>query len=130
MKVLFLCSNPRVEASMRFRLLQFVEPLRAAGHEVTISTFFDSEIRSYPTRLALGAARRLVDLVRARRVDRIVVHREILPLGLNHLVHLLPKSVPLIFDFDDAVFQSVGRGWRSRLAQRDSTKVAAFSRPL
>ncbi len=42
MKVLFLCSNPRVEASMRFRLLQFVEPLRAAGHEVTVSTFFDS----------------------------------------------------------------------------------------
>ena len=41
MKVLLLCTNPRVEASMRFRLLQFIEPMRAAGHEVTLSTFFE-----------------------------------------------------------------------------------------
>ena len=127
MKVLLLCTNPRVEPSMRFRLLQFLEPLRAAGHEVTLSTFFERRppgFAGYPWLAVRGIGHRAVDLLRARQVDRFVVHREIMPMSFNQYVHLLPKGTELIYDFDDSVFMHTSSsGWRSRLAQPESTRL-------
>ncbi len=112
---------------MRFRLLQFLGPLRDAGHEVTLSTFFEERppgFASYPLRIVGGIAHRLGDLVRARRADRIVVHREVLPMSFNQFVRLLPENVELIYDFDDAIFlRTSTSGWRSRIARPDSTKL-------
>lgn len=127
MKVLMLCTNPRFEPSMRFRLLQFLEPLKAAGHEVTLSTFLHEKPRGlagHVVPIIRGFGHRLADLVRARQVDRIVVHREILPMAFNHYVRLLPKHVELIFDFDDAVFlHTSSTGWRARIARPESTRL-------
>ncbi len=122
-----LCTNPRFEPSMRFRLLQFLKPLKAAGHEVTLSTFLKTRpegLAGHVLPIIRGVGHRLNDLVRSRQVDRIVVHREILPLAFNHYVRLLPKRTELIFDFDDAVFlHTSGTGWRSRIAQPESTRL-------
>lgn len=120
MKTLFLCSNPRTEASMRFRVLQFLEPLERAGHQSIVSSFFDEKPRGWGTRVALGFARRARDLGIARTVDRIFVHREAFPLSLNAYARALRTATPLIFDFDDAVHLPVG-GWRGRLARPAST---------
>ena len=120
MKTLFLCSNPRTEASMRFRVLQFLEPLSRAGHEAVVSTFFDEQKSRWPVRVARGVARRARDLGTAVTADRIFVHREAFPLSLNLYARGLRSSTPLIFDFDDAVHLPVG-GWRGRLARPQST---------
>lgn len=120
MKTLFLCSNPRTEASMRFRVLQFLEPLARAGHEAIVSSFFDEHPRSWGQRVSLGFARRARDLAVALTVDRIFIHREAFPLSLNAYARALRADLPLIFDFDDAVHLPVG-GWRGRLAQPQST---------
>lgn len=120
MKTLFLCSNPRIEASMRFRVLQFVAPLERAGHEAVVSSFFDEQPRSWAARVALGILRRGRDLAAARTVDRVFVHREAFPLSLNAYARALRADTPLIFDFDDAVHLQSG-GWRGRLARPEST---------
>lgn len=120
MKILFLCSNPRTEASMRFRVLQFLGPLERAGHEVVVSSFFDEVRRNWGTRVAFGFARRARDLAVALTADRIFVHREAFPLSLNAYARAFRSDCPLVFDFDDAVHLAVG-GWRGRLARPKST---------
>lgn len=105
---------------MRFRVLQFLNPLEQAGHEAIVSSFFDEQAGSWSARVGRGFARRLTDLGVARTVDRIFVHREALPLSLNAYARFLRADTPLIFDFDDAVHLPVG-GWRGRVARPEST---------
>ncbi len=105
---------------MRFRVLQFMEPFARAGHEATVSSFFDERGGRWPARVARGFARRARDLSVALSADRIFVHREAFPLSLNIYARALRSSTPLIFDFDDAVHLPVG-GWRGRLARPEST---------
>src|SRR5437879_4903856 len=119
MRILCLTSNSSEEASMRFRIAQFIPRLERAGHSVTVSTFFDSN-RTWLGRATMGVATRLVDAFRSRQFDRLLVHREVMPLGLNDFVRLLPRSVPLIFDFDDPVFLSRHTGWRRHVARAES----------
>jgi glycosyltransferase involved in cell wall biosynthesis len=120
MKTLFLCSNTRTEASMRFRVLQFLPHLERAGHEPTVSSFFDECGGPWGLRVARGIARRVRDLATGLTVDRVFVHREAFPLSLNAYVRALPDSTPLIFDFDDAVHLA-SHGWRGRVARPAST---------
>lgn len=121
MKALFLCSNSRTEASMRFRVLQFQPEWAARGHQGTVSSFFDDAAGRWWARVARGTVRRARDMLRARSMDLIFVHREAFPLSLNTFVRALPARLPLVFDFDDAVHLPVG-GWRGRLARPESTR--------
>jgi glycosyltransferase involved in cell wall biosynthesis len=122
MKALVLTSNDSHEASMRFRIEAFLPYWRAAGHEAVLSTFF-SPRGSWARRVGVGLARRTLDLLRSRLVDRIIVHREALPLSHNEFARLLPSRTELIFDFDDAVFLPAGKGWRASIARPESTSV-------
>jgi glycosyltransferase involved in cell wall biosynthesis len=121
--MLFLCSNPVVEASMRFRVMQFFEPLARAGHFPVLSTFFRQERSRFMSRVAHGLATRVRDLVRSRGVDRIFIHREIMPYAWNDLVRLLPGNVPMIFDLDDAVFMATHPGWAGYVARPATTRL-------
>ncbi|MBX3225304.1 MAG: glycosyltransferase family 4 protein [Labilithrix sp.] len=123
MKVLFLATNPSIrEASTRYRISAYFDALRAAGHTPTLSTFFGERLGSRRRRYLDGFARRANDLLRASDYDVVVVHRELFPLAQNALVRVLGRRVPIVFDFDDAVFLPSGTGWRGLLAAPASTR--------
>jgi glycosyltransferase involved in cell wall biosynthesis len=123
MNILVLCSNSATEASMRFRVLQFIKPLLEAGHRCRVSSFFPDNSQGWGRRVAAGFLTRIADVARARRVDRILVHREIMPLGLNGYVRFMPSHIPLVYDFDDAVHLASQSGWRGWLARPRSTDL-------
>ena len=127
MKTLFLSSNSEIEASVRYRVYQFLGDYHRAGHESFISHFFDP-FGGRVRRVLKGLLRRSLDLLRARSVDRIFIHREAMPLSLNDYIHLLPRSKEVIFDFDDSVFLSWTDGnasswWRERIRRPESTRL-------
>lgn len=123
MRILFVATNPAVrEASTRYRISAFFDVLRRAGHEPELSTFFGEGLESRARRYVGGFARQARQLARARDYDVVVVHRELLPLAWNAPVRALRGRVPLVFDFDDAVFLPSGGGWRSRFAAPASTR--------
>lgn len=127
MKTLFLSSNTEIEASVRYRVYQFLDDYHRAGHQSLISHFFDPRGGRF-RRVVKGFLRRTLDLLRAKSVDRIFIHREALPLSLNEYVRLLPRDKEIIFDFDDSVFLSWTDGnadswWRRKIRRPESTRL-------
>lgn len=113
MNVLALVPYPEAAASTRFRLVQLLPRLRAAGIEVAVRPFLDPATYGslYDRRAAgrtclgllRGAARRVGDVVRARRADAVLVLREAMILG-PPVVEMLSTAVgrcPLVLDLDD-----------------------------
>ncbi len=114
MKALMVTRYDALGASSRLRHMQYAAALAQAGFETTFDPFFDGE---YLARLyagqstslpALGAyARRVGQLRRARDYDVLWLEKEALPwLPWPLEKRLLPREVPLVVDFDDAVFHN------------------------
>ena len=116
MKVLALASYPIEMAATRYRLAQFVEPLRERGIELTIRPFLDSELtaslykRSEWPRTTIGllrsAVRRIADVSKASRADVLLVQREAMIFG-PPVVEWLATRVgrcPMVLDLDDAIY--------------------------
>jgi glycosyltransferase involved in cell wall biosynthesis len=116
MKVLALASYPIEMAATRYRLAQFVEPLRERGIELTIRPFLDSELtaslykRSEWPRTTVGllrsAVRRISDVSKASRADVLLVQREAMIFG-PPVVEWLATRVgrcPMVLDLDDAIY--------------------------
>lgn len=112
MKALILTRYERSGASSRLRLIQYAESLASLGLTSSLEPFFDD---SYLHRLysghsnirpaLAGYARRTGQLIRAGRADLIWLEKEALP-WLTWAIEraLLPRAVPLVVDYDDAVF--------------------------
>jgi glycosyltransferase involved in cell wall biosynthesis len=118
MRVLALASYPVEAAATRYRLEQFVAPLRERGIELTVRPFLDSRLfsslyqRSAMAQTALGlvrsALRRLGDVLEARRADVLLVQREAMMFG-PPVVEWLATTVgrcPMVLDLDDATYVS------------------------
>lgn len=102
----------RLGASSRLRMLQYVPSLRAEGFQVELSPFFAD---AYLTKLYTGKStrghtveaysRRVRSLVRKSQVDVLWIEKEAFP-WLPWFVEraALPRRVPFVLDFDDAVF--------------------------
>jgi len=112
MRVGLLSRYARMGASSRLRTLQYAPALRAAGWEVEAAPLFDDGYlqRLYAgrstTSSAAGALLRRVSQLRAgARADVIWLEKEALP-WVPWMVErrLLPRRVPLVADYDDAVF--------------------------
>lgn len=125
MKVLFLTTNAEIEASTRYRVLQYLPALRAAGHAVTFSPFYPEARGERLRRFARGALARTADLVRAGGYDVVLVHRELLPFAWNHLAPILSMRSRLVFDFDDAIHLPTANGWRGRISTPHATRILA-----
>jgi glycosyltransferase involved in cell wall biosynthesis len=137
MRVLFLTIGPDSEPSSRFRVFQFLDPLRRAGIQATVLPLADHRYLELGYGIRRPAAviripwvtahflgrilRRLRDLWRARSYDLVFIQKETFPFGMERLISLL--GIPAIYDFDDAVHVQShladGRGGRLRgLADR------------
>lgn len=126
MRVLCLVPYPTSGASNRLRVEQYVPLLRERGIELIVSSFLDGTAYGILYRpghavaklLAVlrGGFRRMRDLLRARRFDLVLVHRESAPIGPPVVERVLGVlGVPYVYDFDDALFLApvhpVNRRW-------------------
>ncbi|HEV2761900.1 MAG TPA: glycosyltransferase family 4 protein [Pyrinomonadaceae bacterium] len=118
MRVLGLASYPVEAAATRYRLQQFVGPLRERGVELEVRPFLDSRLfkslyrRERVLANAAGllgaAARRVFDVAAARGADVLLVQREAMMFGPPAVEWLSMKlgGCPLVLDLDDATYVS------------------------
>ena len=111
MRILFLPRYAPQGASSRYRIWQYVPSFERAGHEVEVHPLLDAgyltQLYSEQTRglrwLAKGYARRLIEMVSARRYDAIICEQEAFPYLPAFGESLFRKNgTPLFLDFDDA----------------------------
>lgn len=114
MRILVLSRYGALGASTRVRMLLYRQALEQAGYQLSVSSLLDdSYLRSLYAgkssygRVAAGYLRRIAALVRSRDYDLVWLEKEALP-WLPALLEtaLLPRSAPLVVDYDDAIFHS------------------------
>lgn len=115
LRVLVIASHPLDRApGQRFRFEQWLRLLPPGAVEFDLRPLFPAGVyerlyqpgqvgRKVLDTLA-GAARRIGDLARAGRYDVAVLYREAFPLGPPVIETLIESRVPVVFDFDDAIF--------------------------
>ena len=114
MRVLFLVQYPQQAPSPRYRVYQLVPWLESVGIECRVEPLIEESdyavARSsgkyfHKSRmLAAGLARRVSTLLRSRKYDLVYVLKGAFPYGPPLIEQLLrASSVPVIFDFDDAI---------------------------
>ena len=114
LRVLAFTPQPVAAAAGRYRVFQFVEPLRAMGIDVRVESFYDEPgwARLYspggvPAKawdLARLTRSHVVRLRSAARHDIALVHRELWPLAGGWPLELLKSTQPrYVFDLDDAI---------------------------
>lgn len=120
LRVLALAPYPEGAPSTRVRVVQFQKGLAELGIEVTLRPFLEGdEYRSVRTRRpwalghVLGATGRLVHaLAGASSFDAVWIQRGVAPgLDLPVLRYLGSLGIPVVYDFDDAVFLPQDGGW-------------------
>lgn len=116
MRVLGLASYPVEAAATRYRLLQYVAPLRERGVELEVRPFLDSRLfaslyrRDELPRTAWGLVRsalgRVADIAAARRADALLVQREAMMFGPPVVEYLSMRlgNCPMVLDLDDATY--------------------------
>jgi glycosyltransferase involved in cell wall biosynthesis len=128
MKVLALASYPVEAAATRYRLAQYVAPLRERGIEMEVRPFLSSRLfaslyrREQLPRTAAGLARaalaRAFDVGAARRADVVLVQREAMMFGPPVVEYLSTRlgGRPLVLDLDDATYVAYTSPTYGRLA--------------
>lgn len=116
MKVLGLASYPVEAAATRYRLYQYVEPLRAHGIELTVSSFMNGAQMSnlYQRGRALYTAagllrsvtKRLSEVFRTSKFDVLLVQREAMFFGppFFEMIYQYLGNLPMVLDLDDATY--------------------------
>src|ERR1700674_4206352 len=118
MKVLALASYPIEDASTRYRVAEFIEPLAEQGITLTLHPFLDSRLlgslykRAEWPRTAVGlmraALRRMAAVWRGHQGDVLFVQREAMMFG-PPIIEWLAMRVgrcPMVLDLDDATYVS------------------------
>ena len=123
--------------SQRYRIEQWEPLLRERGVEITYAPFEDEELHALvykpgflakKLKLATGAFKRRLSLIsKVKDYDLVYILREAALLGppiFERLVH--QRGVPIVFDFDDAIFvsyRSPSNGYLSYLKFASKTKT-------
>jgi len=131
---------PRTAPSQRFRFEQYIEPLRADGFELEVSSLLDGEgarliasdghLGGKAALAAGAAARRFRDVIRGRSYEAALVHREAFPFGYPIFERSLSAlGVPYIYDLDDAIYLPPGGRPRfSAFRHRKAEGIARHAR--
>ena len=123
--------------SQRFRIEQWIPELRATGIDVDIQPFATEGLmtvlhrpgRAGAKAVGLGAAcaRRLIEAHRSKGYDAVVVHRAACLAGPPIAERWIARrGMPLIYDFDDAIFHlhtTAANRWAGRLKFPKKTEV-------
>jgi glycosyltransferase involved in cell wall biosynthesis len=120
----------------RYRIEQWQGGLEQTGVEITFAAFEDKNLRNIlyakgqwlkkSVGISKSFSRRFSTVSRSRSYDLVYVFREAALFGpsiFERIVHLL--KVPLVFDFDDAIFvryRSPANGWLSLLKAPGKTQ--------
>ncbi|MBC8032341.1 MAG: glycosyltransferase family 4 protein [Pyrinomonadaceae bacterium] len=138
MKVLAIVpSIYETSPGQRFRIEQWEPLLAARGVEISYAPFENDELHALLYRpghlrqklnlVARAFLRRIVELRRIKNYDVVYVFREAALLGPAFFEHWIHRSgVPMVFDFDDAVFvsyRSPTNGYLSYLKMASKTKA-------
>lgn len=115
LKVAFIVPYPLDQSpGQRFRFEQWLELLPTDSVEAQIHPLFDRDAygrlygsgglatKSFAT--IKGLAKRIRDVVSAKKVDVAFLYREAFPLGPPVLDAYLERHIPVVYDFDDAIF--------------------------
>lgn len=111
-KLLMLTRYESSGASSRLRLLQYANALRLVGMKPSVAPFFDHAYleKLYARKSTFGSSlqaygRRISQLREASNADLLWLEKETLP-WLPWVIErtMLPKGIPLVVDYDDAVF--------------------------
>lgn len=102
----------RSGASSRLRTMQYTEVLRLAGINPSVAPFFDHAYleKLYAGKVTLVSSlraytRRISQLSEASNADLLWLEKEALPWVPWEIERMmLPKDIPLVVDYDDAVF--------------------------
>ncbi len=135
MKALFITPHRIDAASSRYRVYQYLPYLQSHGVEIEVrpfvdsAEFFDLVYRAgHVGRKALytlrSYARRWLDLIDLKDFDLVFVHKESLPYGPAIFERAAAARLPLVFDFDDAIYlpnTSQANRWLSWLKQPGKT---------
>ena len=120
MKILILLPHSIESPGPRFRMYQYLPYFSQAGIEYTVSTFINSaeymSIYNGPvtpffekTKAAIkGISRQIHAISDIKSYDGLIVYREAMLIGRPWLERYLSnKGIPIIFDFDDAIWMYV-----------------------
>ena len=113
--VLALSPIPEAGAGCRFRMMQYLPALRAAGFDVTLSAFYTPAFFNVvyrhghylekAARFTARVARRLQEVFNVGDVDLVWLYREAIPIGPPIVEELIARrGIPIVYDFDDAIF--------------------------
>jgi glycosyltransferase involved in cell wall biosynthesis len=138
MRVLALVPSIRdTSPGQRYRIEQWQSRLEQSGVEITLAAFEDQRLRDilYAKGHWLGKgigvskalARRLSTIGQSKAFDLVYLFREAALIGPSIFERLVKLSrVPLVFDFDDAIFvryRSPANGWLSALKAPGKTRT-------
>ncbi|WP_294327221.1 glycosyltransferase family 4 protein [uncultured Sphingomonas sp.] len=135
-RILVLCPYPQgIAAGQRLKYEQYLDDWRAAGFEVTVSSFMDQSLwdRAYAPGHYLAKAlgtlrghlRRLRDLARIRRYDIVYISMWVTPFGTTWLERLARACAKrIVYDIEDNLLTEEGapKGLRQRLKGRGKAR--------
>lgn len=138
MRILFLTQGDRAVLSSRYRALQYVPSLEAAGHECTVRPAIRSGetaaggeadgLASVGHRTLRTFTRRVQDLHQIRDFDWVYVQRPILPAPLFDLESLIAREAKMVFDLDAPLYLGRGRGDFPSFAWLRARRLAGICR--
>lgn len=122
--------QPMLTASVRYRIMPYAPALAAAGIQLRYLPFATPQLqrllyqpKHYPQKTVAMLGATLQWLVKLpRQPAAVIVQREAALIGAPMIERWFSRRVPVIFDFDDAIFLPTDpkrsiNGWLSRLAR-------------